>query len=51
MNGLVSTCTPLADYLEDKLDENVYDDQVGAQVRTWLVNASTLADLGLGVDI
>ena len=37
----------LSTHLEDNIDDGVYDDGVGSQVRAWLVNEATLADLGL----
>jgi hypothetical protein len=36
----------LVEYLKDNID-NVYDDRIGTEIRTWLVNEFTLADLGL----
>ena len=37
----------LSEYLKEKIDDGVYGDTVGAQVRTWLSNEFTLEDIGL----
>ncbi len=36
----------LVEYLKENID-SVYDDRIGSEIRTWLVNECTLADLGL----
>ena len=37
----------LVGYLKDNIDSNVYSDNIGTNVRKWLINEFSLADLGV----